>query len=96
MEIPQTGPHRGTTQEGQESSISEPSEKKEKQEFSFGEPNEMSVKQHKLLPHLGGRRIYQQPSEAAEEQHPAPVEGAANKQTIEQKQENSMQSQCNK
>ncbi len=43
----------------------------EKHPQSFGEPDEMFVRPHKTLPHLKGRRVYQEAAVAAEESAPA-------------------------
>ena len=49
-----------------------PEDEKQKTSYGFGEPAEMFVKQHKTLPHLKGRRVYQ--GVGGEATSPVPVE----------------------
>lgn len=56
MQAPRRIPETDTVQENADTNFSMPSENKESQPYAMGD---LTVKPHRVLPHMGGRRIYQ-------------------------------------
>ena len=63
-------PEMSSAESGQNYSV--PDDEKQKTSYEYGAPAEMFVKQHKTLPHLKGRRVYQ--GAGGEAPLPVPVE----------------------
>jgi hypothetical protein len=88
MEIPQPKQTQPGRQETSDTNFSVPSDKRETQELAIGDPNEMTVRPHRVLPHMGGKRVYQQPAEENVPANNPPEENPVQETAPEQKQVN--------